>query len=384
MYPKISDLINDLLGTNINLPIQSYGFFVAMAFLVAGYLLYLELKRKEKEGTIQAQRKAHYKGRPASFYDIGISLLVGFFVGFKLVEIFFSYDYFASNPQEFLFSWAGNWPGGIVIGIGSAFYTWYKKNKEKLHKPVRVEETVHPYELTGSIILVAAISGIIGAKIFHQLENWQEFLNDPIGSLFSFSGLTFYGGLIVAAFVVIWYARRNNINWKHLADAVAPSLMIAYGIGRIGCQVSGDGDWGIVNNSPKPGWLSWLPDWAWAYDYPHNVLRQGIPIEGCTGDYCFKLADPVFPTPIYETTVSLIFFALLWSLRKRIAVPGVLFSLYLILNGIERFFIEKIRVNTTYDIAGIEITQAEIISVVLVIIGLLGIYYFRKTHKPAG
>lgn len=381
MYPKLSDLINDLLGTDVNLPIQSYGFFVALAFLVAGYIFYLELKRKEKAGLLMPQKRKVIKGKPASTSDLLVSGIVAFFIGFKLVDIFFNYSFFANNPQEYLFSWQGNWLGGILIGGGSVFYTWWKKNKAKLDKPQEVEEIVHPYELTGTIILVAAISGIIGAKIFHQFENWDEFLADPMGSLFSFSGLTFYGGLIVATFVVVWFAGKNKIPWPRLGDAIAPSLMIAYGIGRIGCQVSGDGDWGIVNTAPKPDWLSWIPDWLWAYDYPHNVLREGIPIEGCTGDYCFKLAETVYPTPIYETLTCLLFFGILWSFRKRFRVPGMLFAIYLILNGIERFFIEKIRVNNTYEVAGFEITQAEIISVVLVLLGVAGIWYFIHRHK---
>jgi hypothetical protein len=77
--------------------------------------------------------------------------------------------------------------------------------------------------------------------------------------------------LIVAGIAVAIYARRKKIPFLHLADATAPGLILAYGIGRIGCHVSGDGDWGIVNTAEKPGWLSWLPDWAWSYDYPNNV-----------------------------------------------------------------------------------------------------------------
>ena len=244
---------------------------------------------------------------------------------------------------------------------------------------------LHPYQLTGTIILIATLTGIIGAKIFHQLENINDFLSDPIGSLLSFSGLTFYGGLIVAAFALIYYSERNKISWKHLADIIAPALMISYAIGRIGCQLSGDGDWGIINAAPKPEWLSFLPNWLWAYDYPHNILNQGVLIEGCSGHYCHHLVPPVFPTPVYETFTCTILFVFLWLIRKKIKVAGVLFFIYLMLNGIERFFIEKIRVNETYNILGSKITQAEIISVILFIVGGIGIWYFlsnnRKTKK---
>ena len=150
--------------------------------------------------------------------------------------------------------------------------------------------------------------------------------------------------------------------------------MLAYGIGRIGCQMSGDGDWGIVNLAPKPDWMGFLPDWMWSYTFPHNVINAGIPIDGCVGNVCYQLANPVWPTAFYEVVMSLILFGILWFLRKKINIPGMLFFIYFIFNGIERFFIEKVRVNTEYNILG-GITQAEIISFLLIITGFLGCLY---------
>jgi prolipoprotein diacylglyceryltransferase len=154
--------------------------------------------------------------------------------------------------------------------------------------------------------------------------------------------------------------------------------MLAYGIGRTGCQLSGDGCWGIVNPHPMPSWLSFLPGWMWAWDFPHNVINEGIRIPGCDGSNCYVLGQPVYPTSFYETMLALIFFTILWIVRKRITKPGVLFSLYFILNGIARFLIEKIRVNIRYEFAGIQFTQAEVIAVFLVLLGIAGIIYFRK------
>ncbi|HEY4799132.1 MAG TPA: prolipoprotein diacylglyceryl transferase family protein, partial [Bacteroidia bacterium] len=170
------------------------------------------------------------------------------------------------------------------------------------------------------------------------------------------------------------------ITTSHLIDACAPALMLAYGVGRLGCQMAGDGDWGIDNLSAKPSWFI-LPDWAWAYTYPHNVNNVGIAMPDCTGKFCSVLENPVFPTPLWEAVTCIILFFVLWSVRKRITAPGVLFSLYLILNGIERFFIEKIRINTTYHIFGHRITQAEIISTALFFLGIAGIFYFRNLQK---
>jgi prolipoprotein diacylglyceryltransferase len=171
---------------------------------------------------------------------------------------------------------------------------------------------------------------------------------------------------------------RHNIPFWPTADAVAPALTAGYGFGRIGCQLSGDGDWGIDNLAPKPDWMSFLPDWMWAYRYPHNVLKEGVPMEGCHFDYCRELANPVFPTPFYEVVMMSIIFAILWSLRSRIKTVGMMFFIYLGLIAVERFIIEKIRVNVVHDVLGFQLTQAEIISICLFLISLGGMVYVSK------
>jgi prolipoprotein diacylglyceryltransferase len=189
------------------------------------------------------------------------------------------------------------------------------------------------------------------------------------------------------------------VNGWHLSDAAAPGLILAYGIGRIGCQVSGDGDWGIANTAPKPGWLSWLPDWLWAYDYPNNVNYDAnypqylgelndtnvLPITDpnvpCFEGYCTHLDPMVFPTPVYETMMATGIFLFLWMMRKRLAIPGLMFASYLMLNGIERFFIEKIRVNNKFDLLGIQATQAEVIAVLFFLVGAALFVYRKRTFK---
>mgnify|MGYP003577272439 CR=1 FL=1 len=222
----------------------------------------------------------------------------------------------------------------------------------------------------------------MGAKIFHNLENWEEFQANPIEALLSFSGLTFYGGLICAAIAIWFYSRKHKIGFRHLCDAMAPALILAYAVGRIGCQVSGDGDWGIVNLDPKP--FSWLPDWMWAYTFPNNVNDAGVPIPGCVGKYCHELPQPVYPTAFYETVMGFILFGVLWALRKRMRPFGALFALYLIFNGLERFLIEKIRVNNEMELFGFHPTQAEVISTCLVIAGVvLWVLLARKKGATA-
>jgi len=154
-------------------------------------------------------------------------------------------------------------------------------------------------------------------------------------------------------------------------------------VGRIGCQMSGDGDWGIVNTAPKPGWLSWAPDWMWAFRFPHNVNDEGVPMADCVGKFCHQLQYPVYPTSFYECVICLLLFILLWRLRHLFKAPGVLFGIYMILAGIERFFIELIRVNTKYHVAGISFTQAELISLIMLLGGVALIINGSKNKKAA-
>ena len=235
---------------------------------------------------------------------------------------------------------------------------------------------VWPHDRVGDIVLQAALWGFLGAKIFHNLENLDDFAKDPIAALISFSGLTFYGGLILATVAIIIYIRRFKIRVIHFADAMAPTMLFAYAAGRIGCHMSGDGDWGIPNFNPKP--FTWLPDWMWAYTYPHNVVNEGVSIPNCVGQYCNQLPLPVYPTTFYEVIGTFILFGILWMLRKKITQPGILTGIYLIFAGSERFLIEKIRVNNRIHSLPFEPTQAELISTILILCGIVFLFYSKK------
>ncbi len=285
------------------------------------------------------------------------------------------------DTQSYIMSSQGSVGAGIIVALLFVGLKWYEKNKEKLAKPEERTIRIWPQDRIGDIIIYAAVFGFAGAKIFHNLENWDDFSKDPIGSLLSFSGLTFYGGLICATIAIWVYCGKHNMKQIHVADAFAPAMMLAYGLGRMGCQFAGDGDWGIVNTNPKP--FKWMPDWAWSYTYPNNVIGEGVPIPGCEGPYCSQLPLGVYPTPLYEIVAALLLFAFLWSIRKRVTTPGVLAGIYLIVNGIERFFIELIRVNTHYTGLPFQPTQAELIAVGLVITGIVLIIVLKRKHgKP--
>ncbi len=381
MFPTLSDLLQYLFGYYIPLPVQTFGFMMAIAFAAAYYASVSELKRKEKDGLIHVFKQKITKYQRVTTTDYAIQIAIGGLVGFKLVHMIMHYDELVLSPQHMILSTDGSW-FGLILGAGIAWSQKRKEDKEAAkHQPVTTEISVHPYELMWNVIFIGAIAGLLGAKIFHNLENLDDFMRDPIDALLSFSGLTFYGGLIVAAIAILIYTGKHGIPAKHMVDATAPALMLAYGVGRIGCQLSGDGDWGIVNLAPKPELIAFLPDWMWSFNFPHNVINEGIPIPGCEGQHCFMLPEPVFPTPFYESVMSFGLFAILWSVRQKIKIPGMLFALYLVLNGLERFSIEKIRVNTTYTIFGNHITQAELISSGLIIGGIIWITWLWMKNK---
>ncbi|MBL7963253.1 MAG: prolipoprotein diacylglyceryl transferase [Flavobacteriales bacterium] len=384
MYPTLYHALLDLTGLDVPFLrlLNSFGFFVALAFVAASWTLARELARMEGAGLIGATMRQVTHGLPATPVELITNGLIGFLVGWKGLFLVTNMAEVGADPQAFLLSGKGSLLGGLAIGVLLAWLKWREKEKQKLEKPRTEHVVVRAAEHAGSITLVAALWGLIGAKLFHWLENpreFLEFLSHP-GGRELFSGLTMYGGLIFAGAMVIRYFRRNGIHPLHGADAAAPGVMLAYAIGRIGCQVSGDGDWGIVNttfNGPGPKWL-------WQYDYPNNVNGVGVPLTDgrpCFEGYCTVLPETVFPTPLYETLICLGLFALLWALRSRLKPAGTIFFLFLFLNGLERFFIEKIRVNV--QVLG-NITQAEIIATLLMLAGIAGVFWLRRKRIPNG
>ncbi len=383
MYPTIYHAFLDLFGWD--LPglkfLNSFGFFVALAFVFASWTLGLELKRRERSGLLQASTRTVTIGLPATPMELIYSGLIGFLLGWKGLYLVLNFTEATADPQAFLLSGKGVFIGGLLLGGLMAWLKWREKNKTRLKEPRTEEIRMLPSEHAGNITMTAALWGLIGAKLFHWLENPSEFMSfiqNPGGDGV-FSGLTMYGGLIVAGAMVIRYFVKHNIPAWQGADSAAPGVMLAYGIGRIGCQVSGDGDWGIENaNFLGPG-----PRWFWQYDYPNNVNGVGGPIldgRPCFDGYCTVLPETVFPTPLYETIVCVGFFFLLWSLRKKLRPAGSIFFLFLFLNGLERFFIEKIRVNVEV-LPGI--TQAEIIATALMLAGVAGLVWLRRNKTIA-
>lgn len=383
MYPNLYYAFKDLMG--VELPFlrffNTFGFFVAIAFGAAATTLNYELRRKSKQGLFVPEETTIIVGKPASLQDILFNFILGFLLGFKLLALFFLDNEEIVDPPSFIFSGQGNLPLGILVGLFFGVIKWREKEKQKLEKPEKRIIRVWPEDRVGDITLLALVFGLAGAKLFDIFENWTDFLTRPADYLFSPAGLTMYGGLICAAIAIAVFAKKHKMGFLNLSDAIAPGLMLAYGIGRLGCHLSGDGDWGIVSElASKP---VFLPDWAWSYTYPHNVIEAGVPIAGCQGPYCNALPAGVYPTPLYESVVSILLSLVLFYSKKYLKMSGYVFSLYMIFNGLERFIIEKIRVNNQLDLMGFRPTQAEVISTLLFFTGIALAIYIRGRHKTS-
>ena len=231
----------------------------------------------------------------------------------------------------------------VVLGFLAAYF---------VVKREFVRKEIDP-ELASSIITAAILGGLAGAKLYFVLFELPDGATwgDSFGALFSGSGLTFHGGFIVAALAIIWLIRKHGAPLLPAADAIGMGLAIGYAIGRIGCQLAGDGDYGGPTDLP------------WGMAYPDGVVPT---------------FEKVHPAPLYETLMGTAIFAFLWSTRQHLRVPGISFCLYLVLSGLARFSVEFVRLNPRI-LAGY--TAAQLVSAALIIIGVLLGAYLLKTSR---
>ena len=183
MYPNLYYAFKDLFGIEVSglKLVNSFGFFVAISFVISAYVLTLELRRKSKEGLFTFKEEKHQVGKPASFLELFINFLLGFIMGYKLIGAFIDRDSLV-DTQTYILSGQGHWGAGIVVGLLFAFLKWYEKNKEKLAKPEERIIRIWPEDRVGDLVIYAAVFGFLGAKIFHNLENIDDLIKDPIGS----------------------------------------------------------------------------------------------------------------------------------------------------------------------------------------------------------
>jgi phosphatidylglycerol:prolipoprotein diacylglycerol transferase len=218
-------------------------------------------------------------------------------------------------------------------------------------------------ELASTIVFAAAIGGLLGARLLFIIEEWNNFLAAPMNYILTGAGFTWYGGFLGGLIAVSWVIRKNKIPWLVGADIAAPALALAYGVGRIGCHVAGDGDWGKVTDVP------------WGVAYTRAIIGWADPNTGIP----YPPGVRVHPTPIYEFIEGVIVFGILWSLRKRDYAPGTIAWLYLILGGFTRFIVEFWRINP---LLAFGLSEAQWFSLILMVLGfaLLGT---RGVRSPA-
>ncbi len=217
----------------------------------------------------------------------------------------------------------------------------------------RFLELGKPVDWAYEMGFAALVGGLVGSRLYFVIENWSDVNDDPFGNIVSGSGLVWYGGLLGGALAVVGWAWYRGFLGTALLDLAAPALALGQGIGRVGCQLSGDGDYGKAWDGP------------WAMAYPDGT----VPTD-----------QQVHPTPVYETLALGLIAIVLWRLRNRLT-GGLLFALYLLLAGSERFLVEFIRRN---DDVAIGLTQAQLISVAMIVAGGLWLLLAsRRTPRPA-
>ncbi|MBL0309237.1 MAG: prolipoprotein diacylglyceryl transferase [Bacteroidetes bacterium] len=396
-FAKITDWLYFALGESPSLdfrflPVYSYGFFVAIGFLVGAQIATIELRRREKLGLLTGNESEITVGEGITPFELVFYFLFGFVLGFKIIG-FFSYftelSTYILPLKEYMLSMShGSWIGGILVGAGLCYYYYYAKNKEKLPQPIKKKITIFPSDTMGDLVVIAAVLGVLGSNLFNYFEDpsdYETFWQDPVGSLFS--GLSIYGGLICAAIGFAIYARIKKFNLLHFFDCIAPAFIVANGIGRLGCQVSGDGDWGVANLHAKP---SFIPQFLWSSHYEHNIIDADPHnyIPGCVEEHCHLLSQAAYPTPIYEFLMCLVIFAILWGIRKRFTNrPGIVVTAFMVLIGLQRYSIEQLRDigerELTY-LFGIGFRQSELISIVLFVGGIVGTIYLWRYYQRKG
>ncbi len=206
-------------------------------------------------------------------------------------------------------------------------------------------------DLANGMIISTMIGGFLGARIYFIAERWSRFLEDPTEYIFTGAGLVWYGGMIGGLIAGAWYVHRKNISIPFTCDLMAPMLALGQTFGRMGCLLSGDGDYGPPTDVP------------WAMSFPKGVIPT---------------TEMVHPTPIYDMIILLAIFGILWKIREKRLPTGFKFNLYLVLVGSGRFFTEFYR-NTPKILLGM--TMAQLISIGLIIIGGALMIYLNAKGK---
>jgi phosphatidylglycerol---prolipoprotein diacylglyceryl transferase len=330
--------------------IYGYGLMLALGFIVANALLTSELKRKSMNIDVSAP-----------FLQISKSLylvVVGLFV--------FTYTLQYSLGQ--LLENAVSSALHVLIAVAVLALGWFLFGPVAANQPSKAKN----FDLATAITFIALVGGVLGSKLLFLLENLKDVVSEPFGLAFSPSGLTFFGGLTLVTVLLYWTCRKAGVSFLSVADATAPGLLLAYGIGRIGCHLAGDGDYGY------PTTLPWGTDYSKG-TFPPSIAFKGFP--EITSKFPGGIVPDTtlcHPTPMYEFLLCGLLFLILWRFRKTLKPDGKIFMLYLMFAGAERFLVEFIRVNPRV-IMGL--SEAQLIALTLLFIGMLG--WYRLSPKAS-
>jgi len=229
----------------------------------------------------------------------------------------------------------------------------------------------YPPERAWDFVFMAVIGGIIGAKAYYVLLNYDRLLADPTGMILSRGGLVWYGGLIGGAALVVREIRKRRLPLNAMADAMAPALALSYAVGRVGCFLVGD-DWG----RPTDSWVGIAFPEGSPPTTRENIEALGIAVDPALVER-FGEVLPVHPTQLYEVGISTLIFLVLWKLRLRRLPAGWIFSFWLVLAGIERFLVEFLRAKDDRFFG--TFTLAQLFSVGVIVVGLIFIRLLRKS-----
>lgn len=280
---------------------------------------------------------------------------------------------------------------GLMLGIGFILgsYILSLELKRKHLDP----------NIASNITIIAVIFGILGAKILHVIEHTIEYWGTPYldikGQFFSFSGLTWYGGLILGMTAITIYIKIKKVPFLKVWDGLGVALILAYGVARLGCHLAGDGDYGVptklpwgtiyANGTAKPTGM--LKEYfennpqervAWSYDslrvIHSRIDRMGYPINR------FDEETPLHPTPVYELILGIIGFVIMLRIRKKDQPDGRVFMIYLMLASLFRFLVEFLRLQPKI-LWGL--SEAQYIAIALFIIGFAGMKLLEHRARPS-
>lgn len=230
-------------------------------------------------------------------------------------------------------------------------------------------------ERAWDLVFMGVVGGILGAKGYYVLLNYERLASDPAGLIFSRGGLVWYGGFLLATALVIWEIRRRRLPLRRTADAIAPALALGYAVGRMGCFLVGD-DWGRPTDS------------IFGIAFPRgapptrvDIIERdfGISVDPELIEKYGQIV-PVHPTQLYEVGISTLIFLFLWRVRQNQKIPGKLFMLWLVMASGERFLVEFLRAKDDR-FFGI-LTLAQLVSLAIAAVGLIGIIRMKSANRP--